>query len=421
MTQILSAFKILKRVGFAVLFLGGTDPAKCCGPDWTALGMPPWSVNSIVQSREDPCAFICGTSRNFHYPNSGGVYRRDAVEANWEYTGLADFSVLELRRFAFNPQSLFAATSEGLYKSDDDGYAWDLLTEIGSGGDRSHVSFAISPYDSTEWLLGSMELGLGRLYISRNSGQVWNVAAPQLCPLDLTFSSLHEHVVYMADCSALSMYDIDTDSLEYLYLFWAQDVLALAQDTIRHCIYFATQDSLGRYDEVTGEVLLMAIPGIGSCNGVLFWPPESLIVGTQDSLFAVDLEFEYWRNISDSLSAPFNPWLCAESIQVVSSSANLYCRDLSATGVHEQPVIDSPHFVAYPNPTNAFITVLSDASGDVEMYNVLGQAVYRFVVVKDVKQTLSFDGHASGTYYFIQSLSGSRNRNQTVVPIVIIK
>jgi len=412
-------------IGFAVLFYWLVTSYNCisyaCGPDWTNLGVPPWGIQNVVFSSDNPSIFICGTSRNFQDPNSGGVYKRNTADTTWEFSGLVYHSVTDLKRFDFNSQSLFAATSEGLYRSDDDALTWDLITTLGSFGLRDQVSFAVSPYDSTEWLLGSMELGNGRLYLSRNSGQDWEQTSFPNWPNELTYSSQIERAVYIANGTALCKYNTETDTFETLYQFWTQTVLTIDLDESSQLVFFNSEDTLGRYDELSGEILLVPIPGDGYSYRVLFWPPDSVIIGTQDSLYAVDRELEHWRSISGGVTGAARPWLCSQYLQVVSFSNQLHCRNQLASAADERPAIQRLEFHAYPNPTNSFVTVVSSFSGNVTIHNVIGEIVFTFQIERNMAKSISLDQLSSGVYYFVQDSPENVRTNRITAPITIIK
>ncbi|MCB9365558.1 MAG: T9SS type A sorting domain-containing protein [Calditrichaeota bacterium] len=413
-------------IGFALLF-GTLDESNCnncayaCGQTWTNLGAPPSTslIQNAVLSSAELTTFICGTSRDFQDPNSGGIFKRIVDNPNWYNSGLVYHDVNDLARLDFSSNGLLAATSEGLYRSDDEAETWNLITTAGSGGLRDQVSIAVSPFDSSEWILGSIELGIGSLYASSDLGENWELLRLTIPSVDITYSPTSNEIIYMAG-GHFSRYNLELDSLEVLHEFFGQFVVSIEAHPSRPWIYFCAEDTIGRYDEVTGELSVVPLPGTGVAYRCLFLPPDSLIVGTEGGLYAVDENLESFRSIDDDHGSG-EPLVCLDYLQAVSFSGGLHCRDLSSSADYKESQAELLQLLAFPNPVASTLFLSSGFTGQVKILNLLGQEVKRVDMKRGIPLSVDITGLTTGTYFLLH-MSRLEQRDVTnVVSITVVR
>jgi photosystem II stability/assembly factor-like uncharacterized protein len=110
----------------------------------------------------------------------GGVYKTEDHGRHWRMinNGLAGYGVFSLAVDRMNPQTVYAATDDGLCKSIDAGEHWQLLPRTGrkelritGEKGRSIRSIAVDPTNGSVVYAGSPA---GKVYKSTDGGQTWN-------------------------------------------------------------------------------------------------------------------------------------------------------------------------------------------------------------------------------------------------------
>ena len=127
------------------------------------------------------CAVFHPTQAGTIYMGSdeNGVYKTDDLGRHWRMinNGLANYGVFSLAVDRTHPQTVYAATWDGLCKSTDGGEHWQLLPKTGPQDLRiigakpgSVRSIAVAPSDGNVVFAGTPE---GKIYKSPDGGQTW--------------------------------------------------------------------------------------------------------------------------------------------------------------------------------------------------------------------------------------------------------
>ncbi len=419
--RVKSVFNLLKRVGFGVLVLTAVSGlcncnAYACNTTWTNLGSPPSPslISNAVYSNFVSTTIICGTTRDFRDPISGGIFLRHVDDTTWYPSGLVYHDINELRRVAFNPASIFAATSEGLYRSNDEAATWELVTTIGSSGFRDQCSFTISPFDSNQWFLSATEFGVGPLYISSNGGVDWETHWLGTLACELTHSLFYDHRLYYADGN-LRMYNSESGEVDIITDSLDQFVTCIIAHPFRPWIYFCTSDSIGRLDEDTGDLRIVPILGDALSQDIVFCPPDLLLLGTNDNLYVMDENLENWQSSTDGASGGADPLLCTSFAQLSLFRGELHCRN-AFSGISESfPNVQPEMIAAFPNPFNSILNISLDVPLHQEvtlsLYDLLGREVDVVYRGRLSSSTISYVAPAalSSGVYFLRASAGERS------------
>ena len=118
----------------------------------------------------------------------GGVYKSEDRGQHWRTTnrGIASYAVYSLAVDRTHPDTVYAATEEGLCKSVDGGEHWATLPHTGpkelrltGERDRSFRSVAVDPRDGRAVYAASPS---GKVYKSADGGQTWAVSYEKKAP-----------------------------------------------------------------------------------------------------------------------------------------------------------------------------------------------------------------------------------------------
>ena len=119
-----------------------------------------------------------------------GVYKTQDNGRNWRMinNGIAAYGVFSLAVDRRNPQTVYAATEEGLCKSTDGGEHWQTLPKTGKKElritgekNKSVRSIAVDPNNGNILYAASPA---GKVYKSIDGGQTWAVAYEKLAPAE---------------------------------------------------------------------------------------------------------------------------------------------------------------------------------------------------------------------------------------------
>lgn len=135
------------------------------GRTWAPLGNGlPGDVSVLASA---------GGSPEVLYASSGrlGVLRSADAGASWARTSTVPGSrgVLTLAVDPATPQTAYAGTEEGLFKSTDGGHTWTMLTFPG----RNVTAVAVSPSDPNVLLTIAVENRRGLVFRSEDGGLTW--------------------------------------------------------------------------------------------------------------------------------------------------------------------------------------------------------------------------------------------------------
>lgn len=153
------------------------------GTHWSSLGGAPFTagVGTWLVPAANPGALYIGTAGQ-------GVFRSMDRGQTWTpmNTGLADPVIRRLIADPTNAQTLFAGTASSLYRSDDGGQHWSVVSVPVAAGSFDVETLAISPKDhnlmylsfartsaAQGTLLGFGSSGCSGLYKSQDNGRSW--------------------------------------------------------------------------------------------------------------------------------------------------------------------------------------------------------------------------------------------------------
>jgi photosystem II stability/assembly factor-like uncharacterized protein len=118
----------------------------------------------------------------------GGVYKTEDSGRNWRFinNGIASYGVFSLAVDNRNPETVYAATTEGLCKSTDGGEHWVPLPDTGPKDlhitgekNKSVRSIAVDPTNGNILYAGTPT---GKIYKTANGGQNWGLAYEKQIP-----------------------------------------------------------------------------------------------------------------------------------------------------------------------------------------------------------------------------------------------
>ncbi|MBM3287348.1 MAG: hypothetical protein FJY88_08375 [Candidatus Eisenbacteria bacterium] len=175
---------------------------------WIDTGYPTLSISSIVIDPNDPQVMYVGTGEISRYvrplvgtPGARSSYGMGVLKSNdrgatWNETGLTwtfdqSRAVLALKMDPVDAQVLWAATSEGLYKTMDGGGTWNLSNPV-----LMAMDVVIDPLDRQRVYAAHGQLNSAPnpgLYRTTDGGQTWARLAGGLPTSDFGRTSLALH------------------------------------------------------------------------------------------------------------------------------------------------------------------------------------------------------------------------------------
>lgn len=157
-----------------VIYMGTSDGHVFTSRD----GGDSWSLLSRVGERQDTVVMyllVHARDSRIIYAGTwtlggigGGVYRSDDRGRSWRYMGLDGLTVRMLAQSSTEPQTLVAATVQGVYRSTNAGKNWELITPTNHDDLRNFDSVAIDPRDAQAIYAGTYHLAWKTLDGGRN-------------------------------------------------------------------------------------------------------------------------------------------------------------------------------------------------------------------------------------------------------------
>jgi photosystem II stability/assembly factor-like uncharacterized protein len=216
----------------------GTNVARSTdgGASWTTAGGPPTSIGSGLGG-----FFPEPTEATTVYLAGRGVYRSDDGGDTFalHVEGLGKGSVNSLSPTPGAGTHFFAATEEGVFKTDDDGQTWSHASE-GMHGQAMDV--AADPADADRFYL----VAAGDLWLTEDAGANWG---PELTPTEVVYAVATAPGSVVAGSSTTIYRSTDDGST------WASTALPLVNDfvndvaidpTNENRVYAGTTDGLFR-------------------------------------------------------------------------------------------------------------------------------------------------------------------------------
>ena len=191
------------------LYLGTTNSwlyeSEDAGASWHRLAkLDPedgYVLDSIVVDSADPATLFVGAWKD---SSGGGLWISHDGGHTWKpVANMKGQPVHALVEAESDPQTLFAGTLEGVYRSTDAGKSWDLISPEGSREIHEIESLAVDPRNPEILYAGTWHLP----WKTTNGGKTWsNIKKGVIVDSDI-FSIVVDpekpHVVYMSACSGI--------------------------------------------------------------------------------------------------------------------------------------------------------------------------------------------------------------------------
>ncbi|MDD5089128.1 MAG: hypothetical protein PHI18_10085 [bacterium] len=342
---------------------------------------PVGEVGMILRPSWDERVLFAATSYAYGRPGTGGIFKVNVGDTTWQYLGLMDTSLGVIEELNGFPGCLFVNTKSGEYLSEDGGVTWRPFPTVYD----SHWAvgdFRISPWDANLWILSMHNsVSQGQIYISRNAGETWQLWYQGSLSNGFVFSYHCPEVFYYRGMMGFMCASLVDSTVGLVY-----DGPGLHRQNaiILHprwpWVYVVTEDTLLRYNELTGEKLFRCMPdtsfwttsGIGDGVGGLW-------IGAENGVYHVDEDL----NQVMYLGTPFpQAWLkvrvLVDSTLVVRTwgggSRDLIYGMTIPPGIVQgsvRPKIEPRQHTQFVQPMTRV-----PMPTEIEVYNILGQRIY---------------------------------------------
>ncbi|MDD5088104.1 MAG: T9SS type A sorting domain-containing protein [bacterium] len=409
---------------FIVMIVGGIITSiSVYGQDWTFIGRPPYEVLCVQGLDLETEVSLAGTWRIDSEPESGGIFSNDGLDTIWHFVGLSGHRVRALRCFHNIEGSVFAATSEGLYRSNDNGNTWDSVTTLGTILRFEQYDFAVSPLNSSEWaLVANTGDGIGRLYISHDAGAMWPILWTDFSMDELCYSRYQSTTLYFARQIQLCRMQTTDTTVDVLYTMPAQSIRAMDIHPDSPWLFFLGRDSVYRYDEDSGNILRASLPTEATPGGSLVVTPSGeVVLGSAGGVYVTDPDFSNWacRNGAAPASNGAVVYYVSDNRWIGGFAGGLYGLRPSSSTDRRIITTSSLEFVVFPNPAREGLTIQTGLGiREICLYDILGRTV----------ATQSLNGNPQAVRWSLQELPsgtyllvGSNDRQQHVVTLRLIR
>jgi hypothetical protein len=408
-----------------VLFEVCIESSFACGPEWTYVGHPPYESMCVEVGNESDQSLLCGVWRTPDDPNGGGIYRQTENGTAWELAGLQGLRVYSLRRFFNLPSQIFAATEQCLYRSLNNGAFWDSVTTAGATDWWVQRDLVVSPFDSAEWAIHSDDTwGMHRILVSENSGRECRLLAYIVGLRSIAYSHHFAHRLYGQ--SEMYLFTLSTQDTAIDTVLQSPSVYFRRMDMhpTQPWIYILSADSIQRYDEITGDVLAVALPDLHRGVNLRVAPDHHLLIGTETGLYVVSEDLQTWQLQTASalqgyvevLHASTSRWVCM-------SNGDLYCMDPGLSVPPTEPArANQPITIISPNPVSNLLTLNLPYAAQVDLFNLLGQRVTSFVTTSGQPRiTYNISHLGNGVYFYVIAPLGQKGMAPLSGKIAVIK
>jgi hypothetical protein len=348
---------------------------SACDRGWEYFGTLPTDVLCIVQTPIDS-SLIVGTfaGENLAY---GGVFRKPLNGSEWQYAGLRGSRVNSVLSIPYCRSSVFAVTNSGLYYFLND-TSWVRVTRVGTtlGEQRS---FAISPFDTSIWVISNYYAGEGHIYLSNNSGQNWRYFYVGGVSGNLLFSRVHQNILYFTEDNMLR--SINTiDSTVETVIAPPHGIGSLVFHPHESFLYGRPSDGIIRFDEQTGDTIFSPTPFVTAYLGELeYVVNDGLYVSSANGIYKVSDDLSAWTPIYEADQTRGWQFIYSSQNICVAANADTIFRVNRAAGISlPHNAIDRLRDISVcPNPNNGLFNMNVFKGKTVELYDILGRCLVK--------------------------------------------
>ncbi|MBI5058365.1 T9SS type A sorting domain-containing protein [candidate division KSB1 bacterium] len=344
------------------------------------------------------------------------MYRYDESSEEWELVGLLGAAIWQFAGTQPSSDSIFAATSFGLFLSADNGLHWALVHGNPPWGGEMH-GFSVSPHNPNQ-MVGSWhdDNDSGFLYFSADGGENWGFVRTGIQGYaGLIYSSMQPEIIYWSESPWFASIDMTDSSRRYIHEYWG-GVLRIVHHPSNPWLYILSTDSLSLYHETQDTLIGYPLPAsVGDPFDMHIDSQGNLLVGGWNGVAIVDESLTNWTDVSDTLSHG-HPMYVDDSTWLVFRLEGLYCRTPTTGVTRDERPARRVQILTYPNPASTELTIRADVSAEFKLYNVLGQLVARASTARSTYVTrLAVASLPAGVYYLSAAGIDGPVRIQSVV------
>ncbi len=395
-----------------------------CGPDWTYLGRPTFEALSMT-GVPGSSTLLAGVRAASWVPGSGGIYRWDGPDTTWEYVALENRSINDLVWSPSHARTVFAAASQGIYFSTDDGLSWELGSTV-TPANYLPIYLAISPIDSNEWAISQFNFDTNWLLkVTFDAGANWQV---------LHFGSDVRSPIYSPTIPGLLFFGygatlrrvVTSDSLFETMRVLDYEISSMVYHPIQPWLFALTERNLLRYDEEDDSFIEITFPdSIGLAHSMILTPAGMPLVGANSGVYLFSEDLTEWQALPGPIGPPYAARVfdASEERWVVGGvGGGIYCHGLETRVDPRHPIQSSYVISVLPNPANEQVSLIIPFRARVDIYNMLGQQVYSSIA-NEPNVPLIFQSKlvSSGIYYVLATQFSSAPLRQTSATIHIVK
>jgi hypothetical protein len=399
------------RFAVLLLTLWLTQIALACDRGWEYSGLLPSEVMCAIQNPADS-RLLVGTYYNWGVPSTGGVYARVPNDTTWTYAGLIGKRVFQLAIFPSRSQVVFAVTSQGLFYFLGD-TSWALVTRVGTTlGEQRY--FAISPNDTSMWVISNNDVGAGSIYISNTSGQYWRYLYTGYAPGSLLFSRERPSLLYFTEGYSLRAINV-LDSTVETVITTPYGIASLVFHPHEPFLYGLSSTGIIRYNEQTGDTIFSPTPFVTTyVTRIVYVTDDGLYFSSSNGIYRVSDDLTEWQPIEGSEHTGGWKFFYASSAICAASHVDTVFTVDRTTGVssgsHTRII---PEISVFPNPSNGFLRVRSNQTVTFELYDLLGRRLVRRNMNQSYEPPVDLSSFPGGVYFYRLSYTYKKQVLQT--------
>jgi hypothetical protein len=412
---------------------------------WSQVGLTDEYIVSITVDPTNSDIIYAGGLHDFvQGDNTGGLFRTTDHGLTWDTIGFRRENVNDIAVDRNHPNSVWAAAGHlGVYHSTDRGQSWEAKNSgmYFGGIDRYQArSIAVSPYDSNLLFCGGCgDMGAGYTCRSTDGGDNWTYVEMFRCYQRFIFDTLVPGRIFTTGLNTQTP-RISLDSGRTFTLIdgvWSSTDIALH---LRHADWFwvATIDSF-IYTTDLGQTWVRPThvlpPDVESGERLIASPENENVLyrDTGRSIYRTEdggLHWTYlsanWHNNGDGNyffamvhSDPPEIWVGQDVHGIVAYTIDDTMNSIRPTRNEQSTTVS---LSVYPNPARNSIFIKGPSnSGNVKLFNVLGQQVASLPYLANGNGPLLLPGNISNGIFYVHFEPYRQETPTLVIPLIVIK